>query len=187
MTTRDEGGNDRFREELEREAPAIYAWASATLARFRAANDAADFAQEVILRALRAHDANSAKIKNHRAWFFAIARRTLLEWVRAGAERRALGLGVGGDGNDLDEHVRVASGVSRRVARSDQVNKLLEVVRGFDETDQRIIVEYLIEGRSSEQVAEVVGLSAGAVRQAASRIRAELAVRAPFAADYFND
>lgn len=178
---------EEFSRDLEAEAPALYAWATARLGGHRDSTEADDFAQEVIVRALRAHRNRSDEITNLRAWLFGIARRTLLELLRARMERRAVGLGIGGDGQDLDGIAQIASSVSRRVAGNDQVVKLLEIVRGLPETDQRIIAEYLIEGRTSEEVATTVGLTDSGVRQAAVRLRALLIGRAPFAADYFKE
>lgn len=179
---------ESFRTMLEADAPAIYAWAAGRLGAFRAREESQDFAHEVFLRAARSHRVAAEPIVNFRAWMFGIAKLTLLEWIRARSERRSLGLGVGGDDTKLDLHTALASSISRRVAKNESLAMFLRQVDTLEPNDKRIVFEYLIEGRSSEELAAALGYAdGGGVRTRAMALKAKLTAEAPYAADYFSE
>lgn len=179
---------EAFKALLEADAPAIYAWAAGRLGSFRAQEDSQDFAHEVFVRAAISYRDSTTPILNFRKWMFGIAKRTLLEWLRARSERRSLGMGVGGDHAKLDAHTEVASGVSRRVAKNESLAMFLKLIDTLEPNDKRVVIEYLIEGRNSEELAPSLGYAdGGGVRTRAMTLKAKLIAEAPYAADYFSE
>ncbi|MCW8087195.1 sigma-70 family RNA polymerase sigma factor [Sabulicella glaciei] len=148
-----------IRPELPRLLPALRAYGR-TLARSAAAAD--DLVQETILRALRA-ETQFEPGTELRAWLFTILRNVWLGQARkAGRERRAL------EAQRPEE--------SRPASQGDRL-ELDELARAMAElplAQREALMLVGVQGMTTAQVAEVVGVAEGTIKARVSRARSAL-------------
>lgn len=158
------GGDPDAWERLYRHAyPRLFAYAAS-----RAGTDAAeDLVHEAMARAVASIDRFEWDGGGFDAWLFGILRRTCLEHYRRLRRRRALPAGEWIDRADPGEHLEHA-------AEKEAVRRAFA---GLDPAERDILSLRLIAGLSAEEVAGIVGKSAGAVRTAQSRALASLRTR----------
>jgi len=152
------GDAQRFAQLYERIAPALFTWASL---RIRPAMhmhvDPQDVVQEVWVRAWRSFAKFDPDQQNFRLWIFRIGKNVMLEAFRKA--QRASSAAAGGPGPStkvlqLHDIPDSATNVSRRVARDEGIQKVLEWVEGLEEEDKRLFVHCGLEGLSYSEVSE---------------------------------
>jgi|694.fasta_scaffold00755_32 RNA polymerase sigma-70 factor (ECF subfamily) len=166
------GDAERFSELYGRLAPALHAWATMKIRPSqRGALDPEDVVAEVWVRAFRAlpqYDPDTS----FRAWLFRIAKNVLLESFRklrpdakgpaAGSSTRIFQLGHFPDS---------ATAISRRVARLDGVQHLLEWARTLEEDERQLLVHCGLEGLSYAEASERTGVARDTIAKRWQKLR----------------
>ncbi|WP_236019884.1 sigma-70 family RNA polymerase sigma factor [Sabulicella rubraurantiaca] len=148
-----------IRPELPRLLPALRAYGR-TLARSAAAAD--DLVQETILRALRA-ESQFQPGTELRAWLFTILRNVWLGQARkAGRERRALEA-------QRPEESRPASQGDRL-----ELDELARAMASLPLAQREALMLVGVQGMTTAQAAEVVGVAEGTIKARVSRARSAL-------------
>lgn len=106
---------------------------------------------------------------SERTWVYRVAHNVAASHVDR--ERRARGPLV-----TLDEieHLPSADNISAELEQSEAVERLNAIIRKLGPPDRQIITLYL-EGLDAGAIAEIVGLSPGAIATRVSRLKAQLA------------
>lgn len=149
-----DGGDaaDRLTERLHAEhGPALYGWAIRRVADRR---DAEEIVAETLVRAWRRYDQFDPERGSERAWLFGIARHAAADWYRR-AERH---LHVVEGGADIDV---TFEDETERVATASVVH---DALAELPEHHRVVIVEGFFFGRTSTQIAAVLGVPAGTVK-----------------------
>ncbi|GIF39211.1 RNA polymerase sigma factor [Actinoplanes xinjiangensis] len=153
---------DRFRRVYSANFEAMLAYA---MRRVEQAEDASDIVAETFLVAWR-RSRDLPPDDEVTLWLYGVARRVLANHHRGGARRERLGerlrhritsLIAVDPGHDVPQRLAVRAALAR-----------------LPEADREVLMLTVWEGLQPREVAEVVGLSAGAVRTRLSRARARL-------------
>src|ERR1044072_2268591 len=153
-----EGSDGAFEELVRRHRAALVRVAG----RVASPSTADDVVQEATLRAHHALlRGDTPDIP--RAWLFQIVRRTALN------ERRTWKNHV-----PLDETIDGVEQPPAAFERRDEVERLVVALGDLPEHQRRAIVQRELEGRGHDEIADSLGVSAGAVRQLIFRARADL-------------
>jgi RNA polymerase sigma-70 factor (ECF subfamily) len=151
------GDSARFAELYERIAPALYAWASLRIRpSMRHQVDPQDVVQEVWVRAWRGFAKFDPDAQSFRAWIFRIAKNVMLEAFRK-VQRASSGPGSPGPTTRLFQLRDVpdsATTVSRRLARDEQLHKVLEWVEKLPDDERKLFVHCGLEGLTYAEVGE---------------------------------
>ncbi|MFN0009504.1 MAG: RNA polymerase sigma factor [Planctomycetota bacterium] len=168
------GEEGRFAELYERIAPAVHAWASLRIRpEMRGQVDPEDVVAEVWCRAWKAFPKFDAEGASFRAWVFQIAKNVMLEVFRK-AQRAAPGGAGAGPTTRLFQLQNVpdsATEVSRRMARHEGLQVLLEWVKGLEEDEQRLFLHCGLEGMGYAEVAERMQLEYDTVAKRWQKLR----------------
>jgi len=128
-----------------------------------------------ILSEGRAEDAvQQALLKAHRALLRNGPPEKLRPWLHRITLNSALDL-VSQDSPDAlpeAEELGGSEGVAETHERSERLRETVSAIQGLPDTQRRAIVARELEGRSHDEIASELGLSAGAARQLISRARA---------------
>jgi RNA polymerase sigma-70 factor (ECF subfamily) len=152
---------DRFRHVYAEHVDRVLGYA---LRRVDRAEDAADVVAETFLIAWR-RLGDVPEEPRTRLWLYAVARRVLANQRRGDRRRTALGERLAHDlAASVPDH---ATGVTERVRYGRAVDQLAE-------RDREVILMHAWEGLEPREIAEVLGVSAVAVRSRLSRARARL-------------
>lgn len=157
-------------------APALYAWASARLPAHLAKQlGPEDVVQEVYLRAYDGF-ARFDAARSFRSWLFGIANNVLREQLRDAAGR----LAGGGDRRPggparLEEVADDATRISRRVARDESLQRVLEHTKRLSDTERKVLALRGLEGMPHARIAALTGISVSASEKAWQRVREKLA------------
>lgn len=143
----------------------ILAYVSARIAE-RA--EAEDLTQEVFLAVYRHMDAYQPAKAGAETWVYMIARRKLYNYYRDRRPMQSL--------DDEESPVVLAeeSGVEEAVYLQEQRDFLARLLAELPETDRRIVILRYFKEKSSQETAELLGLSAGNVRVRLSRALSRL-------------
>jgi RNA polymerase sigma-70 factor (ECF subfamily) len=139
--------------------------------------DAEDAAQEVFVR-LFFDRTKFAGRSRYTTWLHGVAIRTCLTLRRSRSrrQRRERADSAGGDdAPTVQTHADPAAAPSAAVDAALDVDRLLE---GLDEEDRALVLMKFAENHDYEELAEMFGATAGALRMRVSRIREKLAARA---------
>jgi RNA polymerase sigma factor (sigma-70 family) len=121
---------------------------------------AQDIAQETFIRAWQALE-QGTEVRELRAWLFTIARRLALRELAAGRARP----------EELTEAPSSEPCPATEVERRAEIGQLLSAVAALPEDQRDALVWTEMEGRSRTEIATVLGVSEGAVRQLVYRAR----------------
>jgi RNA polymerase sigma-70 factor, ECF subfamily len=119
---------------------------------------AEDVASETWLRVARNLGAFDGDEVEFRAWFFTIARRTLIDWQRK-AGRRPVTVALG----ELNEPPSRDDPIAATI-EAFETNQALELVARLPEDQAEVILLRVVGGLDSAQVAELLGKRPGTVR-----------------------
>lgn len=170
------GEEGRFAELYEKIAPAVHAWASLRIRpEMRGQVDPEDVVAEVWCRAWKAFPKFDAEGASFRAWVFQIAKNVMLEVFRKAQRAAPGGAGAGaGPSTRLFQLQNVpdsATEVSRRMARHEGMQVLLEWVKGLEEDEQKLFLHCGLEGMSYAEVAERMQLEYDTVAKRWQKLR----------------
>ncbi len=176
------GDADGFAQLYEHIAPAVFTWASLRLRGDQLSLlDAGDLVQEVWLRAWRKIEDLDVEATPFRFWIFRIAKNVLLEASRQARkpDRRGVGSGIGNPtgGDDLDPMAQVPdsiTGVSRRMARSEDLSRFKEAVEAMEAEERKLVIHCGLEGLPLKEVGVRLGISEEAAGKRWQRLRAKL-------------
>ncbi len=132
-------------------------------------HDAEDAAQEVFVR-LFFERAKFAGRSRYSTWLHGVALRTCL-MLRRSRSRRRRREGPG-EAEQIDAHADRQPAVAAAVDAGHDMTKLLA---GLDEEDRALVLMKFAEGHDYDELAEIFGSTAAALRMRVSRIRARLA------------
>ena len=179
-TTRDlargakRGEEGRFAELYERIAPALHAWASLRIRpEMRGHVDPEDVVAEVWCRAWKAFARFDAEKASFRAWVFQIAKNVMLEAFRKAQRATPGGTGAGPSTRwiQLQNVPDSATEVSRKMARHEGLQKLLEWAKGLEEDEQKLFLHCGLEGMGYAEVAERMQLEYDTVAKRWQKLR----------------
>ncbi|MBK8095516.1 MAG: sigma-70 family RNA polymerase sigma factor [Planctomycetes bacterium] len=162
-----------WQTEFERLTPRLICWAAFRL-HGRPMADAEDLAQDVLCRAWLHRSRFTGG--DCRAWVFQIARNVLLEHARRQRKVRRVQIAEG-DTARADQLAQVSdhlTTMTRRIARSDDVQKLLQEAAALDDTDRRLLLLCGMEELPTREAAVVVGLGEEATAKRWYRLRQKL-------------
>lgn len=166
-----------FDLEIERLAPALFAWAEARLgAELCAALDPQDLVQEVWCRAWRKREDFAARGVPFRYWVFRIAKNVLLEALRRLSDP---GANAGTPGSTtrlflLDNLPDHATTVSRRLARDELREQFASWLSTLDEADRALVLHVGLEGMTHAEAATRLGLNTEALSKRWQRLTQRL-------------
>jgi RNA polymerase sigma factor (sigma-70 family) len=123
---------------------------------------AEDILQQALLQAWRALSAG-VEVRDARAWLYRIVRNAAISSARGGGEPHV----------QLGEGLRT-SGVEQVVEQRLAAHAALAGLAALPELQREVMLETALEGRSHEEVATALGLTAGSVRGLVYRARATL-------------
>jgi RNA polymerase sigma-70 factor (ECF subfamily) len=157
---------DRFRERVWR-----VCWRL-----MNSQQDAEDAAQEVFVR-LFFERGKFAGRSRYSTWVHGVAIRTCLTLRRSRSRRRlreSPESAVGDDAAPVQAHADTRPSVAQTVDAAHDVARLLD---DLDEEDRALVLMKFAEGHDYDELAEMFGTTAGALRMRVSRIRERLAAR----------
>ncbi len=132
-------------------ATALYDW---TIRRVADRRDAEEIVAETLVRAWRHYDQFDPQRGSERAWLFGIARNTASDWYRRSRRHlHIVGDDLVTDLADEDEADRVAD-----------ASVVHDALARLPEHHRTVIVEGFFFGRTSTQIAEVLGIPTGTVK-----------------------
>lgn len=193
------GDEERFTELYERVAPALYAWLRLRLSpSTRRRLDPEDVVQEIWLRALRAFARFDPERGSFRGWIFQVAKYELLDTFRGLASAAGVQIleeaAAHGDASPavssdrpgaadapfarLSQVPDEVTSFTRRIARDDDLHRLLAHVEALPDDDRALVVHCGLEGRPASETAVLLGLSHEATRKRWLRLRDSLRERA---------
>lgn len=140
--------------------------------RFRVATREAaeDLTSEAFLKALRFLERYDPRRASPLTWLLRIARNTVTDHLRALRRRGRLYVSL----NRSPDLVAEVPSFEERLLLEEQVQVLLNAVRGLREPDQEILSLRYGAGLSNQEIAEALGLSANAVAVRVHRALARL-------------
>ena len=134
-------------------------------------HDAEDAAQEVFVR-LFFERVKFAGRSRYSTWLHGVALRTCLTLRRSRSRRRRRE--GPGDAEQIDAHADRRPEAAAAVDAGHDMTKLLA---GLDEEDRALVLMKFAEGHDYDELAEMFGSTAAALRMRVSRIRARLAAQ----------
>lgn len=137
-------------------------------------HDAQDAAQEVFVR-LFFDRAKFAGRSRYSTWLHGVAIRTCLALRRSRSRRRrreTAESAAGDDARPVQSHADTRPTAADAVAAAHDAARLLD---GLDEEDRALVLMKFAEGHDYDELAEMFGTTAGALRMRVSRIRERLA------------
>lgn len=140
-------------------------------------HDAQDAAQEVFVR-LFFDRGRFAGRSRYSTWLHGVAIRTCLTLRRSRTRRRrreAPESAAGDEARTVQTHADPRASVTRTVDAAHDVSRLLD---GLDDEDRALVLMKFAEGHEYEELAEMFGTSAGALRMRVARIRERISSRA---------
>ena len=172
------GEAERFGELYERIAPPLYAWAALRIRPgMRGAVDPQDVVQEVWCRAWKAFPAFDPDEQSFRLWVFRIAKNVMLEAFRK-LQRAGPAAGNAGTSTRAFQLLNVpdtATAVSRRVARDEGLQKMIDWIEALDEDEKKLVVFCGLEGLSYSEVGERTQTHKDTIAKRWQTLRARLA------------
>jgi len=172
------GEQGRFADLYDRIAPALYAWASLRIRPgMRGQVDPEDVVQEVWCRAWKAFAGFDPESASFRLWTFRIAKNVMLEAFRK-AQRTAPGRGGPGPSTRIFQLQNVpdsATEVSRRMAKDESLQAVLQWVERLDEEEQRLFLHCGLEGMGYAEVGERMQLPYETVAKRWQKLRQRVA------------
>ena len=156
----------------------MYSWAAIRIpAALRQVLDPDEVVQEVWLRAMEKADTYCSTTTPFRPWVFRIAGYVFLEQLRKTARRSVPTDRDDGRGLAVSQIPAEVTSVSRRAARSESIQSLLDEVGFLSDSDRRLLLLRGLEERSHKDVAEDLGLDPTTVMKRWQRLRESLASR----------
>ncbi|MBI5363851.1 MAG: sigma-70 family RNA polymerase sigma factor [Planctomycetes bacterium] len=172
------GEAERFGELYERIAPALYAWAALRIRPgMRGAVDPQDVVQEVWCRAWKAFPAFDPNEQSFRLWVFRIGKNVMLEAFRK-LQRSGPTAGNAGTSTRAFQLANVpdtATAVSRRVAKHEGLQKMIDWIAALDEEEKKLVVFCGLEGLSYSEVGERTQTHKDTIAKRWQTLRARLA------------
>jgi len=171
-------GTPGFVELYQAAAPALYAWASLRIRpTLRRRLDPEDLVQEVCCRAFERRAHYDPERGPFRAWLFGIAHNVLkkaIENLARGPTQASFVL------SDASRQIMAsipgeATSVASRVARSDEVKRLLEQAEELPERDQKLLVLRGLMGMRHPEIATRLDISVSVAEKSWQRLRDRLA------------
>lgn len=153
-----EGHDLAFEEIVRRYRPALVSFAAAIVP----PDHAEDVVQEALTKAHRALGSGDTEI-NLRPWLYTIVRNRALNALRDEPAH-----------DHLDENFDGVPQPPQVAARREELVALIAGLKGLPAPQREAIVKRELEGRSHEEIASSLGVSAGAVRGLIYRARATL-------------
>ena len=155
-------------------APALYAWASLRIPpTIRDRLDPEDVVQEVWWRAIDTFDTYDEQKGAFRPWVFGIATHVLLNAIRR-VRRRSYARADLPTSWTPDAVADDGTRISQRVARDEDVARLLALVQDLPTPDRQIFTHRGLEGLTAAQTAHLLNLTEAAVAKRWQRLRAHL-------------
>ena len=140
-------------------------------------HDAEDAAQEVFVR-LFFERAKFAGRSRYATWLHGVAIRTCLGLRRSRSRRRRRESTEATGGGEIDRADVRADQQSAGPEAVDAADGVQRLLAGLDEEDRALVLMKFAENHDYEELAEMFGSTAGALRMRISRIREKLASRA---------
>lgn len=118
---------------------------------------AEDLTSQVFLKAWEKLDSYEMRGLPFGAWLFRIARNLIADHFRVSRDTASL---------DADDAIHVAStdDVHGEVSQKLDTESLLAKLHGLTEDQQQVLILKFVEGLATDEIAEVMGKNAGAVR-----------------------
>lgn len=162
-----------FNVLYERLAPSLYTWAELRIGpKLRTWLDPGDLVQEVWFRAVRSIADLDSETISFRYWVFRIAKNALLEALR---KSESPGPGAWQGASDaLDQVPESVTGVSRRLARSEELERFRSWVEALEEPERELVIHIGLEGMGHAQVGVRLGLEHKTVTKRWERLRRRL-------------
>ena len=171
------GEEGRFGELYERIAPALYTWACLRIRpAMRVQVDPEDVVQEVWCRAWKAFPQFDAEGASFRLWVFRIAKNGMLE-AFSKVQRASSAAGGHEPTTRLFQLQNVpdsATAISRRMARTEEIQVVLDWVGELEEDEQKLFLHCGLEGMGYAEVAERMDLRYDAVAKRWQSLRERL-------------
>lgn len=171
------GDRERFGGLYARSAPALAVWAAVRIpAALRSRLDPEDLAQEVWSRAFARFATFDPALGPFRAWLFGIARHVLLQTFRTLRER--LDQGSPESAHVIEDVPDDVTSLSRRLARSDDVRRIVAQVATLDDGERMLFLRHGIEGAPLGEIAAELGITREAAKKRWMRLRERIAAHA---------
>ena len=150
------GDRGAFQMLYDQIAPALYAWTRLRVQGTPASElDPQDLLQEAWLRALRGLDRYDPS-QSFRSWIFGIAKNVLLQTMRNSARvRTQTPLKARGESVDFPDSV---TSISSRLGKDELVQHFLAYVAGLSFEERQLVLYCGLEGYTSRQAAERLGI-----------------------------
>lgn len=144
-------------------------------------NEVDDLTQEALLRLIRSLPGFRAR-SSFATWVYQIAHNTCVDAYRRRSRRPAT-VGLGGDGDELPVAAQLVAGNTDPEALfEDSIAECYveQALRDLPDEYARIATMRLVDGRSNEEIAQMLGISVdaakGRLKRARARLRDRLAV-----------
>ena len=170
-----DGDAERFSELYERIAPALFTWASLRIRpAMRNALDPQDVVQEVWFRAWKSFGTFDPDTTSFRLWVFRVAKNVLLEGFRKIQRSGSAAAGPTTRMFQMQNLPDSATAISRKVARHEGIQVLLEWVEKLDEDDRQLFVHCGLEGLSYAEVGERMQIQRDTIAKRWQNLRARI-------------
>lgn len=160
-------------EQLDTVAGHLYAWICLRLrAPTRRLADPDDVFQEV---ALRGHQVfgQLQEQESFRAWIFGIARNVLREQLRSLAVR-ARPVEDSSSAGNVDDLAEELTSISRRVAKGEEIQRLLATVATLEAEDRLLVLHRGLEDLTYREIGELLGIGEEAAKKRWQRLRTRI-------------
>jgi RNA polymerase sigma-70 factor (ECF subfamily) len=137
-------------------------------------HDAQDAAQEVFVR-LFFDRGKFAGRSRYATWLHGVAIRTCLTLRRSRSRRRRRETPESAAGDEARPVQAQADGRATAAQAVDAAHDVARLLEGLDEADRALVLMKFAEGHEYDDLAEMFGTSAGALRMRVARIRERLA------------
>jgi len=153
------GDRGAFQALYDRIAPSLYAWTQLRVQGGPAAGmDPQDLLQEVWMRALRGLESYDPSL-SFRRWIFGITKNVFLQNLRASSRTVARGqLPLRRGASDSLNFPASVTSISSRLAKDDLVQRFLAYVAELPSEERQLVLYCGLEGYTSSQVAERLGI-----------------------------
>lgn len=172
------GEEARFTELYERIAPALFTWASLRIRPgMRGVLDPQDVVQEVWCRAWKSFPEFDPE-QSFRAWIFRIAKNVMLEGFRKARKAGSAAASPAGESTrafQLQNLPDSATAISRRMARHEGLQQLLDWIATLDDQDRQLVVHCGLEGLSYPEVSALTQVHKDTIAKRWQNLRVRLA------------